>query len=390
MIILDKLKPEHIKQIKQILFNTLKITAAAIFSILLAIILQLEFAVSAGIVAILSVQPTKKETLKTAIDRFLAFIVALIICGLCFNLLGFTTTVFYLYLALFILVCQCRKWYSAMAMDSVLISHFLNFEKMGFKEIFNECLLFIIGVGFGIFVNIYLHKRTNYIEELKANTDDLIKQVIYRMSLRIMDPELPNYDGSCFKKLNESLFIAKRIAVKNFNNQFKNTDTYDTKYLQMRENQTKVLQEMYKSVYQIKTVPSTAPSIASIFEKVSVEYHKDNDVKTLLEELAQIRETMKTVPFPVTRSEFEDRANLFILLERLQEFLTIKQEFIKQNVHDVQQEFMKQDVQDVQQEFMKQDVQDVQQEFMKQNVQNVQQEFMKQNVQDVQDVVVQI
>jgi len=270
--------------------------------------------------------------MKTAIDRFLAFLAALVICWLCFTLLGFTTTVFYLYLAIFILVCQCRKWYSAMAMDSVLISHFLNFEKMGMSEILNECLLFVIGVGFGILVNIYLHKRTNYIEELKANTDDLIKQALHRMSLRIMDAELPNYDGSCFNKLNESIFIAKQQAMKNFNNQFTNSDTYDTKYIQMRENQTKILQEMYKCVYEIKTVPSTALQMASFIEKVSIEYHKENDVKALLEELVQIRESMKKVPFPVTRPEFEDRANLFIMLERLQEFLCIKQDFMKSQV----------------------------------------------------------
>ncbi|KAG4090741.1 putative membrane protein [Neocallimastix lanati (nom. inval.)] len=326
------IKPELLKQIKQILFNTFKITTAAVLAILVAIILKLDFAVSAGIVAILSVQPTKKETMKTAIDRLLAFLAALLICWVCFTLLGFTTTVFYLYLAVFILVCQWRKWYSAMAMDSVLISHFLNFEKMGFKEIYNECLLFIIGVGFGILVNIYLHKRTNYIEELKTKTDELIKQALHRMSLRIMDSELPNYDGSCFNKLNESIFIAKRQAMKNFNNQFTSNDTYDTQYINMRENQTKVLQEMYKCAYKIKAVPTTSLQIASILEKVSLEYHKDNDVKSLLEELAQIREAMKTVPFPVTRSEFEDRANLFIMLERLQEFLSIKQNFMKDKI----------------------------------------------------------
>ncbi|ORX81908.1 DUF939-domain-containing protein [Anaeromyces robustus] len=203
---------------------------------------------------------------------------------------------------------------------------------MGFYEIFNECLLFLIGVGFGILVNIYLHKRKDYIEELKSNTDDLIKQALHRMSLRIMDSGLSNYDGSCFTKLNESLFTAKRQAVKNFNNQFTKKDTFDTQYLQMRENQIKVLQEMYKCVYEIKTVPLTALQVASILEKVSTEYHKDNDVKTLLEDLAQIREVMKTVPFPVTREEFEDRANLFIMLERLKEFLTIKQNFMKNEI----------------------------------------------------------
>ena len=40
---------------------------------------------------------------------------------------------------------------------------------------------------------------------------------------------------------------------------------------------------------------------------------------------------MKTVPLPENRDEFEDRANLFTLLERLQEFLEIKSNFLKNN-----------------------------------------------------------
>ncbi|MCR5062386.1 MAG: hypothetical protein K6A89_03805, partial [Treponema sp.] len=48
-------------EMKSILTNTVKITAASVLAILCAQILKLDFAVSAGIVAILSVQPTKKE-----------------------------------------------------------------------------------------------------------------------------------------------------------------------------------------------------------------------------------------------------------------------------------------------------------------------------------------
>ena len=58
---------------KSILTNTVKITVAAVLAILCAQALKLDFAVSAGIVAILSVQPTKKETLSTALARLLAF-----------------------------------------------------------------------------------------------------------------------------------------------------------------------------------------------------------------------------------------------------------------------------------------------------------------------------
>ena len=101
----------------------------------------------------------------------------------------------------------------------------------------------------------------------------------------------------------------------------------------MRENQTKVLQEMYKCVRQISTIPHTAPLVADFLEKVSREYHKDNDVRDLLEELASLRSKMKSLPLPLLRTEFEDRANLFILLERLEEFLMIKRNFAESMGH---------------------------------------------------------
>ena len=264
---------------KSIIINTLKISVAAILAILCAQALKLDFAVSAGIVAILSVQPTKKETLRTALARLLAFAVALVISATLFNLLDFTTQVFFLYLAIFILVCQWRKWISAMAMDSVLISHFLTFGKTGPMEIKNEVLLFILGVGFGILVNLLLHKKTDYIEELKNQTDGQIKQTLHRMALRIQNPALEDYDGSCFDSLNQSLFTAKKQAEENYNNQFSKKDTFDSRYLEMRENQTKILYEMYKATRALHTVPATATLLSDFLEKVSTEYHKDNDVK---------------------------------------------------------------------------------------------------------------
>jgi uncharacterized membrane protein YgaE (UPF0421/DUF939 family) len=200
---------------KSIIINTLKISVAAILAILCAQALKLDFAVSAGIVAILSVQPTKKETLRTAIARLLAFAVALAISITLFNLMGFTVPVFFIYLAVFILICQWRKWISAMAMDSVLISHFLSFGKTGLTEIKNEVLLFVLGVGFGILVNLILHKKTNYIERLKNETDEQIKLVLHRMALRIQNPDLADYDGSCFDSLNQSIFTAKKQAEEN-------------------------------------------------------------------------------------------------------------------------------------------------------------------------------
>ena len=85
---------------------------------------------------------------------------------------------------------------------------------------------------------------------------------------------------------------------------------------------------MFKSARALHTTPATAPLLSDFLEKVSNEYHKDNDVKALLEELVLIHDRMKSLPLPQIRTEFEDRANLFILMERLKDFLQIKRDFM--------------------------------------------------------------
>lgn len=306
----------------------LKVSFASILAIVAANFLKLDFAVSAGIVAILSVQFTKKETIKTALARFFAFIAALVISFVCFKMLDFSLTAFFVYLFVFIAVCLFFGWNSAMAMDSVLISHFISFGAMGFSQIKNEVLLFAIGVGFGIISNLFLRKKIDVIEELKTRTDDLIKSVLHRMSLRILDAGLSDYDGSCFSALENSVFEAKKQSEINFNNQFGKKDTYDIRYVEMREKQIFILKEMYRSLKNISSVPHTAQIISDFFEKVSVEFHRDNDVELLLVQLEEIINSMKTRPLPAERKEFEDRAYLFILLQKMKEFLLIKKSFM--------------------------------------------------------------
>ncbi len=316
---------------KQKLISATKILIAAVASVFLAQLLKLDFAISAGIVAILSVQPTKKETVKTGLARFYAFLLALIISFVCFKFLGFTTQAFFLYLLFFILICQAFEWYAAMAMDSVLISHFLNFGRMGFTEIKNEVLLFVIGVGMGILANIFLHKNVKYIEELKNRADQQIKGILHRMSLRIMDLQMENYDGHCFEELDKAIFQARSAAQENYNNQFRKDDIFDQAYISMRRHQKEVLVEIFKCIIELKTVPATAKMVSDYLEKVSVEYEKGNDVESLLSELKNIQMKMKEVPLPVARDEFEDRALLFMILRRLEEFLNLKKAFYQEH-----------------------------------------------------------
>lgn len=296
-------------------------------SIFIAMTMKLEFEVSAGIVTILTIQPTKKETLKTALGRLISFIIAIIIASFSFRLFGYTLPAFCVYLAFFIFVCQIFGWYSSMAMNSVLMSHFLTFESMGLNAVFNEAMIFMIGVGMGVLANLHLRKDINYIEELKENTDNQIRKILIRMAERIMDKDISDYNGDCFIELKNSIRKAKNVADENFNNQFRSNDIYDKEYILMRERQCQVLYEMYKSVRRVETTPITAGKISDFLRLVSDAYHKNNTGEELMAKFHVLDDEMKSHPLPKQRKEFEDRAQLYALLRRIEEFIELKVEF---------------------------------------------------------------
>ena len=312
---------------KRLVLNSLKISLAVVIAIGLATLLNLEFVISAGIVAILTIQPTKKETIHTAVGRLIAFIVALFIAYVCFAIFGFTRQAFLIYIIPYIFICYFCQWNSAIAMNSVLVSHFLTFGAMDASSVFNEVLIFALGVGTGIVANLHLRKKVDYIEELKKETDEQIIKILQRMSERIVNKDISDYNGDCFVVLEKLLRKAKNIAEENYNNQFGNTDTFDIEYLAMRERQYIVLYEMYKNVSRLESKPITAAKVSKFFADMAKVFDKENDGKALMEEFAEMDMYMKSQPLPVNRQEFEDRARLFNLMRKIEEFIAIKSEF---------------------------------------------------------------
>lgn len=312
---------------KEVFWDSLKYIGAAWIAIILAVLLHLDFAVAAGIVAILTILPTKKETLQTALGRLMAFCVALVIAFACYTLIGFRISAFMVFLVIYVVVCQIFQWNNALTVCSMIMSHFLTFGDMSFHHVLNEVLIFVLGVGMGVLVNLHLKKDVNYIEQLKSETDTQIKKILSRMSERILDKDLPDYNGECLHELSKSIRHAKNVAERNYNNQFGNTDIYDMEYIRMRDKQCMVLHEMYRIVTRIETTPSTAKLISDYLCYLSEAYHKDNDGKENRERFLALDYAMKSKPLPTDRKEFEDRAMLYNLLRKIEEFINLKIEF---------------------------------------------------------------
>ena len=237
------------------LIKSLKIAAAAVAAIGLAGELGLAYSATAGIITVLSIQNTKRETLKSAGNRWLAFLCALALSKLSFALLGYGLWAFGTYLFLFALLCICAGWTEAIAMDSVLVTHFLAEQEMGLSLVANEVLLLLIGTGMGILVNLHLRRRQGEFERLAEAADGQMKGILHRMSLWLPEEDKDAYRPDCFPELKKALHAAKACAVSDYGNTLLAKSVYELDYIAMREQQSMVLREIYDNIRRIRYLP---------------------------------------------------------------------------------------------------------------------------------------
>lgn len=313
---------------KDTIIKSIKIAIAAVLSIAIAGELGLSYSATAGIITVLSIQNTKKETMKSARNRTLAYVCALLLAGLLFRILGFTLPAFAAYLFFFSLLCLYAGWGEAIAMDSVLITHFLSEQSFSTALIINESALFFIGTTVGILVNLHLRRKKDEFQRLSDKVDLQIKGIFNRMSCYLSTDDKDSCGPDYLLPLKDSLREAKACALNNYNNAFFKKDTYEVDYIEMRRQQSLLLVEIYDNIKSISCLPKEAEEVAALLKGIEEGYHATNSVGGLLDDLNSLLLKLKDHELPADREEFEARAILFYILKQLRKLLFIKREFI--------------------------------------------------------------
>lgn len=318
------------------LVKSLKIALAAFGAIALSGELGLKYSATAGIITVLSIQDTKRETLKSAGKRWLAFLCAVILSGICFSFIGYNLWAFGIYLFLFALLCLSAGWAQAIAMDSVLITHFLTEQSMEPEMLVNEALLLLIGTGMGILINMHLRKKGVEFQRLAGQVDNQMKGILQRMSKWLPEDDKEGYGSDCFGRLKEAINEAKACAISNHGNTVLSKSAYELDYIGMREKQSVILKEIYDNIVRIQYLPVQARQVAELISQIGQEFYQENTVEGLLEKQNEQLMKMKGQPLPLSREEFEARAILFYILMQIRQFLELKREFILKAEKDAQ------------------------------------------------------
>ena len=307
--------------------KSIKFALASVLAIGLADLLGLKYATTAGIITILSIQNTKKETLKVAARRAAAFVCSLLLAGVSFGIFGFTIGGFTVFLLGFSGICLYLGWPEALSMCAVLVSHFLTEQRMDQAALVNETLLFVIGAGMGILANLHLHRKTVEFDELAKQADTDMQEALIALTAQLTGQSSKSSSREKLEQLQGALEQLQECAHRNRNNTLWAASPYETDYADMRSGQAGVLSHICESAAMLELIPGQARAVAGLMEEIEQEYCRNNPVEGLLEKLYRMYEQMRREPLPVSREEFEARAVLFYVLKQIEAFLNYKRSF---------------------------------------------------------------
>ena len=326
------------KKIRNINFLLLLKTGfGSAIAIFIANRFNLLYSASAGIITLLTIQNTKKETINIAFKRVLAFLVAIIVAYIVFSRVGYTPLAFGGFIFIFVAICNIFGLQDGISMNAVLTTHFLIEKRMDSIFIMNEVSLLVIGMSIGIILNLIMPKKIEKIKEEQKKVEAQIRNILCCMSNMLKGNKtcsqtMENKENISFIDLSLSLDNLLLQAYEEAGNTLLTETKYQISYLEMRKLQIVVLKDIFENIEYIHDILPQSIKISIYMEKVAEEFHELNNVKSLLIELEELYKFFRNEELPTTRDEFENRAILFNILRDLEHFLEIKRTFLEKSI----------------------------------------------------------
>jgi uncharacterized membrane protein YgaE (UPF0421/DUF939 family) len=310
----------------QIGYRTIKTAIAAPVAILIAQMMQLEFYISAGILAILCIKVTKKKSIVSSWERFAACLIGILFAFIFFEGISYHPIVLGLLLMVFIPTMVALKLKEGVITSSVIILHFLVLKNFSLSIVLNELGIIVIGIGMALIMNLYMpsmeKQLKKYQEELELKFQKILKEI--GSFLRKGESD---WDGKEIVEVDQIIQKAKSLAFRNVENHLTRHEDQYYNYFKMREKQYEILGRVMPIITSIDHTYVQNFRIADFLDDLSDAVHPGNTAQRYLDELEGMRGAFREMELPQDRSEFETRSALHYFLTEMEQYLILKRYF---------------------------------------------------------------
>ncbi|MFK7691924.1 aromatic acid exporter family protein [Paenibacillus sp. HJGM_3] len=303
--------------------RVIKTAVAAVIAVWLATSLDLQYAMSAGLLAILGVESTIRKGVVSSLTRLAASVLGLFLAAVMLQLFGFQLWLVPAYILLIIPILNAARLTDGLATCSVTVFHLFMLGHANLEVLSNELLLLLTGLGTATLINmVYMPSAEQRLLELRTRTDGLLSTIFGEIAKHLQDHDYV-WDGRELLEARETIRQGAEVARRAAENRLFQSDLYWNAYFQMRDQQLDYVEQMMDLMAQVYMTLPPGRLIAQLFEVLSEdvkeEIYTGNSERLLTDLVAQYKE----MPLPSTRSEFEVRSALFQVTQLLQLYLTI-------------------------------------------------------------------
>lgn len=316
---------------QKLLLLALKTAIGGSMAICIAEKIGIQFAASAGIIAMLSLVSTKWGTLKLSLLRVLTFLMSVALCWGVFQVISSKWIEFGIFLFFLILICETLGLRNTISVNAVIGTHFLSTQDFSVEFIWNEFLLVVIGITIAVVLNLF-HVNGSHeqgiiqsMRHVEHQMQEILEELAGYLKQQIVGERVWEDIAALEKDLEE--FIEQ--AVEYQNNTFHSHPSYYIYYFEMRLKQCGMLRSLHSEMQKIRNLPRPADIISDYIKEVKRHVTEMNDPQMQIKQLKHVLEQMKEHELPKNFEEFENEAMLYHIMMDLEEFLLYKKYFIE-------------------------------------------------------------
>ena len=290
--------------------------------------LSLDYFITCGILAILSIHLTKRDSVVISIRRWIDSIFGIVLSTLLFLAFGYNFVVFSIFVFIFAYVSWVLKISEGIVPSLVLVSHLLLYGSFSADLMVNEFLLITVAVAVALLFNLIYPASSE--KELKTHVesiDQLVRDHLYMLHLLLKDPlyrdEYMRHFESLDRKLMDTIDVVELVDKDLL---FMNDHSF-LGYFHMRKEQTNYIRHMYQHALKVEKLHPYALEIALFIYEMSFDIGIYNKAVLQMANLNKLQMRYKDSELPTTREEFEVRAMLYQILNEIESMLTVKIQF---------------------------------------------------------------
>ena len=318
------------KKYKKIALKGLKIALGSSIAIYIATLLNLDYAISAGTITLLTIVSTKWDTVKLSLFRIVTLAATIFWAWVIFTHVPNIWLAYGIFVFLVVILCEVLGWGATISVNAVVGAHLLTEMQFNLEFIVNEGLLVIIGITLAVILNLFndnKHSKRELVENMR-HAEDRLQIILRELARYLHNQEIPGSVWDDIINLEESIRGYVRDACEYQDNTFSSHPGYYIDYFEMRLQQCTVLHNLHYEMKKIRNMPAQAKVIADYILYMSDYVVEINTPTKQLKRLNKIFDDMKDEPLPESRDEFESRAILYHILMDLEDFLVFKRRFV--------------------------------------------------------------